>query len=83
MRNRKSILHPQNIWKDLEIIRSGWRAVNFSDALKLGSNGLPSIDPFHDIVPLLWRMGPQVDEDAYCGGSTKKASLLLRRRYVP
>ena len=39
--------------KGLEIITSGWRAAGILDAIELGSNALPSIDPFDDIDPLL------------------------------
>jgi len=34
------------------IIINGWKAAGISDALELGSSGLPSIDPFQDISPL-------------------------------
>ena len=39
--------------KGKDIIISGWRASGILDALKLGSVGLPSIDPFDDIDPLV------------------------------
>ena len=32
---------------------NGWKASGIYDALKMGSSNLPSIDPFHDILPLL------------------------------
>ena len=36
-----------------ETIESGWRAAGILDALKLGLEKLPSIDPFGDIAPML------------------------------
>ena len=36
-----------------EIIESGWRAAGILDALKLGLEKLPSVDPFSDIAPML------------------------------
>ena len=38
-------------WK--EIIDNGWKVAGISDALELGSSKMPSIDPFHDIDPML------------------------------
>ena len=35
------------------VILNGWKASGIYDALKMGSSNLPSIDPFHDILPLL------------------------------
>ena len=32
-----------------EVILSGWRQSGILDAVALGSNGLSSLDPFHDI----------------------------------
>ena len=37
----------------IENIESGWRATGITDALRLGSSHLPSIDPFNDIDPML------------------------------
>ena len=34
-------------------IISGWRAAGIQDAVKLGLNSLPSIDPFNDLDPML------------------------------
>ena len=39
--------------KGSKIIESGWRAAGISDAIRLGSKGLPPIDPFQAIDPLL------------------------------
>ena len=39
--------------KGKEIIASGWRASGISDALKLWKAGIPSIDPFHDLYPVM------------------------------
>ena len=32
---------------------NGWKAAGISDALEIGSSKMPSIDPFHDIDPML------------------------------
>jgi len=34
-------------------IMSGWRASGIEDAVKLGSNNLPTVDPFSDLDPML------------------------------
>ena len=39
--------------KGSKIIESGWRAAGISDAIRLGNKGLPPIDPFQAIDPLL------------------------------
>ena len=39
--------------KGKEIIESGWWAAGILDALKLGLEKLPSIEPFSDIAPML------------------------------
>lgn len=39
--------------KGKEIILSGWRAAGISDAIRLGILGLPTIDPFEDLDPLV------------------------------
>ena len=46
--------------KGKEIILSGWGAAGISDAIRLGILGLPSIDPFEDLDPL-------VQQDEYLG----------------
>ena len=35
------------------VITNGWKAANIYDAIKAGSSGLQSIDPFEDISPLV------------------------------
>ena len=35
-----------------EIVASGWKKAGIFDTIKLGSSGLPSLDPFADICPL-------------------------------
>ena len=35
------------------VIINGWKAVGIYDAIKAGSSGLQSIDPFEDISPLV------------------------------
>ena len=39
--------------KGKEIILSGWGAAGISDAIRLEILGLPSIDPFEDLDPLV------------------------------
>ena len=39
--------------KGIDIIKSGWRAAGITDAINLGLQNLPSIDPFDDIDPML------------------------------
>ena len=38
--------------KGREIIINGWEAAGISDAIQMGSEGLPSLDPFQDISPI-------------------------------
>ena len=40
--------------KGKEIIENGWKAAGIYDAIKVGSIGLPPIDPFNDIEPMLY-----------------------------
>ena len=35
------------------VIDSGWRASGIKDAIRLGLDALPTIDPFNDIVPMM------------------------------
>ena len=37
----------------MKIIEIGWKASGIQDTIKLGSKGLPPIDPFEDIDPLI------------------------------
>ena len=39
--------------KGKEIIESGWKAAGIYDAIKVGSENMPPIDPLKDIDPLL------------------------------
>ena len=36
-----------------EIVANGWEKAGIFDAIKLGSSGLPSLNPFVDIWPLI------------------------------
>ena len=36
-----------------KVIVNGWKASGIFDAVEMGSAALPSIDPFHDISPLI------------------------------
>ena len=40
--------------KGREVIENGWMAAGIFDAIKVGSNALPPIDPFNDIEPMLY-----------------------------
>lgn len=39
--------------KGLSIIKSGWRASGITDAVNIGLEKLPSIDPFEEIIPMM------------------------------
>ena len=39
--------------KGSKMMESGWKAAEIFDAIRLGSKGLPPIDPFQPIDPLL------------------------------
>ena len=36
-----------------EIVANGWKKAGIFEAIKLDSSGLPSLDPFEDICPLI------------------------------
>ena len=46
--------------KGVDIIRSGWDSSGITDAIKLGTEKLPSIDPFEELDPMVTN-----DEDAF------------------
>ena len=39
--------------KGSEIIGSGWNASGIKDAIKLGTEKLPSLDPFEELDPMM------------------------------
>ena len=39
--------------KGSEIIESGWNASRIKDAIKLGTEKLPSLDPFKELDPMM------------------------------
>ena len=39
------------------IILSGWKSAGIMEALQAGTDGLESLDPFHDIDPLIVQEG--------------------------
>ena len=41
-----------------EIILSGWKKLGIFDAIHLGLTGLPPLDPFADLCPLIQTAGP-------------------------
>ena len=49
--------------KGKEIIDGGWKASGIFDAIKLGSQKLPYIDPFHEIDPMLGDNADQAADD--------------------
>ena len=50
--------------KGKDLIVGGWKASGIFDAIKLGSEKVPSIDPFHDIDPLLGDDDRQVGDNS-------------------
>ena len=38
--------------KGQEVIANGWRSAGITEAISVGSQGLPSLDPFHHVDPL-------------------------------
>ena len=38
--------------KGQEVIANGWRSAGITEAISVGSQGLPSLDPFQNIDPL-------------------------------
>ena len=51
--------------KGKDIIDGGWKASGIFDAIKLGSEKMPSIDPFRDIDPMLGDDDRQVDDNSH------------------
>ena len=49
-----------------KIVLNGWKAAGIYDALKLGGSKLPSIDPFHDIDPLILENSVDTNVEAVC-----------------
>ena len=47
------------------IIDGGWKASGIFDAIPLGSEKMPSIDPFRDIDPMLGDDNRQVDDNSH------------------
>ena len=69
--------------KGKEIIDNGWKAAGISDALELGSSKMPSIDPFHDIDPMLSDDIEQPDDChllAICDVTVEEFDLLCGSR---
>ena len=61
-----------------KVIISGWEASGILDAVKMGSTELPSIDPFHDISPLI-SSPVQVDSEL---GDHHKLTEEIREHFV-
>ena len=49
--------------KGIPIIKSGWRAAGITDAINLGLENLPSIDPFEEIDPMVDSSASIIDRD--------------------
>ena len=66
--------------KGKDLIDGGWKASGIFDAIKLGSEKMPSIDPFHDIDPLLGDDDRQVYVNsnllAVCDATVEEFELL-------
>ena len=75
--------------KGKDIIDGGWKASGIFDAIKLGSEKMPSIDPFRDIDPMLGDDDRQVDDNnhllAVCDVTVEEFELLCGskiQRYI-
>ena len=77
------------ITKGKDIIGGGWKASRIFDAIKLGSEKMPSIDPFRDIDPMLGDDDRQVDDNSHllavCDVTVEEFELLCGskiQRYI-
>ena len=75
--------------KGKDIIDGGWKASGIFDAIKLGSEKMPSIDPFLDIDPMLGDDDRQVDDNSHlvavCDVTVEEFELLCGskiQRYI-
>ena len=57
-----------------KVIESGWQAAGIADAVQLGLKALPSLDPFHDIDPLIdgCQFDVSNDVNAVCNLTTEQ-----------
>jgi len=60
-----------------KLIDSGWTSSGIKDAIDLGLNSLPSIDPFHDIAPMMAELNesPSLHNHAICDLSPETKSI--------
>jgi len=60
-----------------ELIDSGWASSGIKDAIDLGLNSLPSIDPFNDIAPMMIELNesPPLHNHAICDLSPETKSI--------
>ena len=60
-----------------ELIDSGWASSGIKDAIDLGLNSLPSIDPFNDIAPMMVESNesPPLHNHAICDLSPETKSI--------
>ena len=61
------------------IILSGWKSAGFIEARQAGTDGLESLDPFHDIDPLIEQEG----ERNLIFSATANQIAVLKSKYQP
>ena len=49
--------------KGCDIIKNGWKAAGITDAVHLGLNNLPSVDPFNEMDPMLQPSTASADQN--------------------
>ena len=49
--------------KGWDIIKNGWKAVGITNAIHLGLNNLPSVDPFDEMDPMLQPSTASADQN--------------------
>ena len=62
-----------------KVIHSGWRAAGIRDALRLGLNQLPSLDPFIDIDPMLEEMNVEPNLPSVSNLSDEQRAIAYSR----
>ena len=60
------------------VIQSGWRTAEITDALQVGVKGLGSLDPFQEVDPLIEREG---DENSAIFNATEADIAVLKSKY--
>ena len=47
------LYNPMSTDEGKQIVANGWKKAGIFNAIKLGLSGLPSLDPFADVCPLI------------------------------